>query len=875
MMMMLGAAVLGPVGWAHADTLHVALSGTDSSTCGAPGAPCQHLDYAVNKAASGDAIHVAGGKQVFANVPNACGSVPIQSVVCVIDKSVTIQGGYAAGTWVFDPAANVTVIDGQNAVRGVFVLSQGSPSVRLTMANITIQNARVPGTPSDSDSAFGGGMEVTGAAVTLDSVTFQDNQAVGNNTGSGAGGAGAGSALSIRSSLGGVSLLSNVLFQNNISTGGQGPSRGGVAFGALFVFSSTVNIDNSRFISNTAQGGSSAGSGDLGSTRADALGGAVGVEGGATVSLSRVTATGNQALGGTGTQFGGGAFGGAVFVEGSTATIADSLFQSNVARGGASTSGGFAGGGGILSFNANVSIDRTRILANRVTSGNSSPSQPVGNVAGGGLYLWRNNPATSLPTLQVTNTVIADNLAELGQGTTPSGGGGGVFVQGLTADLTHVTLARNQLGAGLVVGQALALVDAPGVSTTTVNLKYSAVTDHAGSPSGATALVVLQTNTLNLNNGAFSGNTHNINDNNNPVPPGTITGLASMTTVGPPGFVSPGPPFYDYHLNTGSPLRDAANGSTMQVDMDGGSRVDGRPDIGADEYRTLRSGDFNGDTKADILWRHSSGDVAIWLMNGTSVVSSAVVGNVSLDWTIAGVGDFNGDGKTDLLWRHTSGLLAVWLMNGTTIVGTGMLGSVGTDWTIAGVGDFNGDGRADILWRHTSGTVAVWLLNGTTVVGSGVPGSVGTDWTIAGVGDFNGDTKADILWRHTSGTVAIWLLNGTSFAGSGVVGNPGTDWAISGVGDFNGDGRADILWRHTSGTVAVWLMNGTSVLTTGTLGSVGSDWGIAGAGDFDGSGKADILWQNTSGLIYEWLLNGTSIVATGSPGSVGSGWQIK
>jgi hypothetical protein len=46
------------------------------------------------------------------------------------------------------------------------------------------------------------------------------------------------------------------------------------------------------------------------------------------------------------------------------------------------------------------------------------------------------------------------------------------------------------------------------------------------------------------------------------------------------------------------------------------------------------------------------------------------------------VGDFNGDGKADILWRHTSGVVAMWLMNGTALTSAGSLGSVTTDWQI-------------------------------------------------------------------------------------------------------------------------------------------------------------------------------------------------
>jgi glucose/arabinose dehydrogenase len=140
--------------------------------------------------------------------------------------------------------------------------------------------------------------------------------------------------------------------------------------------------------------------------------------------------------------------------------------------------------------------------------------------------------------------------------------------------------------------------------------------------------------------------------------------------------------------------------------------------------------DFNGDGKADILWRDTSGTVAMWFLNGASVIGAGFPGNASTEWTIAGVGDFNGDGKADILWRDTSGTVAVWFLNGASVIGSGTLGNVATAWSIVGVGDFNGDGKADILWRHTSGTVAVWLLNGATVIASGSPGSVAATWHV-------------------------------------------------------------------------------------------------------------------------------------------------
>src|SRR6266480_2249440 len=118
--------------------------------------------------------------------------------------------------------------------------------------------------------------------------------------------------------------------------------------------------------------------------------------------------------------------------------------------------------------------------------------------------------------------------------------------------------------------------------------------------------------------------------------------------------------------------------------------------------------DFSGDGRSDILWRNAStGENYLYPMNGTTILAGeGFLRTVAdLNWKIAGVGDFDGDGKADILWRNSStGENYIWLMNGLSTASQGSVNFVdpASGWQVQGVGDFDGDGKADILWRNTS-----------------------------------------------------------------------------------------------------------------------------------------------------------------------------
>jgi glucose/arabinose dehydrogenase len=307
-------------------------------------------------------------------------------------------------------------------------------------------------------------------------------------------------------------------------------------------------------------------------------------------------------------------------------------------------------------------------------------------------------------------------------------------------------------------------------------------------------------------------------------------GIGTIHVTAPPGCtwtVSSDAPWLSVVSDTSAVgsrtivFRVAANAEGTR---EGGVTVGGQRVAIAQSTAPPVPGDVDNNGSVDLFWQHADGRLALWMMNGTTLVQSRAFGPGSIAdpaWRIAAAGDFDRDGSTDVIFQHqTDGRLAVWYMSGGVLLSAEPLspGSVpDTAWKIRAATDLNGDGWTDLLWQHqTTGAIGVWLMAGTQLRDAHLltPGSVADlDWRIVGAGDLNGDGNVDLVWQHqTSGLIGVWFMRASALQ-SAVLLTPGqvadTDWKIRAVVDLNGDGRPDLVWQNqATGMLSTWLLDG-------------------------------------------------------------------
>jgi RHS repeat-associated protein len=321
-------------------------------------------------------------------------------------------------------------------------------------------------------------------------------------------------------------------------------------------------------------------------------------------------------------------------------------------------------------------------------------------------------------------------------------------------------------------------------------------------------------------------------------------------------------------------------------------------------YSRIRTGDFNGDGKTDVLQMNRSGS-RNWVAISRGDGSFDVRHGPQLG-ALQGVGqsgdfksevftlDINGDGRTDLVLLSAFGNNRVFLG-----VGDGSFSEVpvpandpfrnfkisDTDATNTFLvpGDFNGDGLGDILLLYNAGQHRLALSNGdgtfTVRASTELGGINGVQFrrtrAVFVSGDFNGDGLTDLTHFDEDGTAWLSFSKGDgafetlthppSIQGLALESQTGHSRLLA--ADFNGDGFADVFHAYYSASSRGWLASSKgntsfAVLLAGQLGVLdGKSYEKIDStqqtrlftGDFDGDGTEDLL-----NLHYPFIGNGTA-----------------
>ncbi len=159
----------------------------------------------------------------------------------------------------------------------------------------------------------------------------------------------------------------------------------------------------------------------------------------------------------------------------------------------------------------------------------------------------------------------------------------------------------------------------------------------------------------------------------------------------------------------------------------------------ASGWRLVGASDFDDDTQPDILWQHTNGRIVVWKMSGSDFVQNVLLQNgkpSNPGWRAVGLSDFNANGGIDILFRHDSGSMAVWLMQGFAVKRNQILNTpkMSLAWNLGALADLDGNGQNDLVWNHTDGSIQISYMSGFKAFRSGTlrNARIQAEWRLVG-----------------------------------------------------------------------------------------------------------------------------------------------
>ncbi len=564
--------------------------GTDAGECLTPATACGTIQYAVDVALDGDVIAIAGYADAYtlenpggdprytywqtSYRPKPDGYYGPDSVaqVVLVNKSLTLRGGYTEDFKTRDPALYKTVLRpglSGGAGRGILI----APFVAVTLEDLYILEGNATGLGGAYHSTYGsfdagGGVHALGVSYRQDALVIRTCVIAGSRASTWDYAEGGGVYIENRS---GAQLIGNAVYSNT-ATGGEGQGGGIMVRGGA-----GVQLEANTIVSNT------------GSVYGNFQGGGVCLFG-----LTSPVIQGNTIAANVGTEEGARVLGGGLYMDSVTgAVISGNIIRDNIG-------GGYelgAGGGLSMYQSQNITLRGNTIVGNIAAYADATGTSS----SGGGVRV-----SGGCANIVLENNIIARNQS-------PYAGSGLLFVpnsgETLMVTLRHNTIADNRLSEsanrrisewqmvnGAPVDQRLCELGDNALLLTPYSLLPTPYFPLLAVPQESQGIMTVYNVTLNAVNTIIAGHTRGVFElypgegtltldhtlwhaNTTDADP-TVTRTADR--AGDPAFVNP--VGSDYHIGATSAARDAGASAGVAADIDGDAR-DALPDIGADEYK--------------------------------------------------------------------------------------------------------------------------------------------------------------------------------------------------------------------------------------------------------------------------------------------------